>query len=378
MKVEVITNLSEFRELESIWNELLNSSEDRDNVFLRHEWIDSWFYAFGASRQMHVLLCLDNEGIVGILPLMISKSSYKGFDYKRLGFIEDANSPSLNIISRQRLESPIIEEMIAFLMRETAAMWDIAVLNKISIAASSYPLLVDHFQKHNIKHIVRSSMDSPYIETSGSYESFLQKTTPKFRKQLRNKINRLAQQGKIDIEAYETIGEGGKYLEEAMSVSSRSWKHHERTSMIGSVERENFFRKLSHIAQKNGWLRIWLLRLDGKPIAMEYHLEYNGITHAMRGDFDEAYEHLSPGSVLEAAIIENCFSKSLREYDFCGLPYGYKVRWTPKLHERKNLIFYPKRGYPFFLYLTQKHGPEVRRIFSRCARIFQTKATAGK
>jgi CelD/BcsL family acetyltransferase involved in cellulose biosynthesis len=371
VNIEIITELEKFRALRSDWNELLDSSEERDNVFLRHEFIDAWFEAFGASKRMFVVLCYHDHELAGSAPLMLLPDRYKAFKYKRLGFMEDANAPSMNIISRIGSEGQVVEAIITFLVREVSTLWDLALLNKVPITASSFSIFLNCLRKHKIRHIVRSSMDSPFIETNGQYETFLQTTSPKFRKQLRNKINRLSQQGKVEILVFDNVGENGRHLEDAMSASSRSWKHRGKTSMTGTPERESFFRKLSCIAQEQGWLRLWILRLDGRVIAMEYHLEFRGITHAMRGDFDEAYEHLSPGSVLEAAIIEHCFSHALKEYDFCGLPYGYKVRWSRRLHERRNILFYPARGYAMLLYIAQKYGPKLNRIRLNCSRILK-------
>ena len=130
--------------------------------------------------------------------------------------------------------------------------------------------------------------------------------------------------------------------------------------MNSTPERKKFFELLSDVASKNGWLRIWLLKLNGNPIAVEYHLEYKRKTHAMRGDFDESWDNLSPGSVLEAHIIEQCFKNDLLEYDFCGLPFGYKLRWTNILHERSNLLFYNLTPYSAALYAAQKYFPIIK------------------
>ncbi len=371
MSVEIITEPGRFGQLRSDWNSLLDSSGEAGNVFLRHEWFQAWFEAFGAARKMFVLLCYDQGQLQGVAPLMLFGDNYKGLRYTRLGFIEDANAPSMNIVCRTEHESRAIGELLGFLLHHVPALWDVAVLNKVPVA--SLPTLQECLKKNKVRHIVRPSMDSPYIDTNGEYDAFLQTTTPKFRKQLRNKVNRLEQQGDVEIRVYDTVGEGQQYLEEAMSVSRRSWKHAGKTSMTGTPERERFFRALSRTAQDNGWLRIWLLRLGGQAIATEYHLEYAGITHAMRGDFDQGFEHLSPGSVLESAIIKHCFANSLKEYDFCGLPYGYKMRWSGKLHERRNVLFYPRRGYPAILYAAHKHGPVIRRVASSCCRPFRSR-----
>ncbi|HYA43301.1 MAG TPA: GNAT family N-acetyltransferase, partial [Syntrophobacteraceae bacterium] len=209
----------------------------------------------------------------------------------------------------------------------------------------------------------RESMRSPYIRTDSDWDAFLKSTDVKFRKQLRNKKNKLSKAGKVTIEEHTTHSPA--VLEEVFSVSAKSWKHREGTSMVSTPERRRFFERLSSVASREGWLSIWLLRLDGRPIALEYHLKHQGRTHGMRGDFDEAYREVSPGSVLEAHIIEHCFTHELKEYDFCGLDYRYKTKWTDLVHPTVNLLVYNENFRSLSIYAMQKYLPLVKGIIEK-------------
>lgn len=358
--IKIIQNHKEFFELRDEWNALLEMSKENDNVFLRHEWFDVWWQAFGAEKQMFILLYCDKEELLGIAPLMIFRDRYKTIPYKRLGFIEDANAPSMNFIIERGKEEKVIYAFLKYLLNNKRKTWNVAVLTKIPNTSATAAICQNFFSRYNIRYLLRHGQNSPYISVNQDWETFLKSTSLRFRKQLRNKINRLSASGDVTFELWDDIGTDGKYLKDAMNVSSRSWKHREGTSMNSTPGRKKFFKLLSDVASKNGWLRIWLLRLNGNPIAVEYHLEYKGKTHAMRGDFDESWDNLSPGSVLEADIIEQCFKNDLSEYDFCGLPFGYKLRWTNILHERSNLLFYNLTPYSVALYAAQKYFPIIK------------------
>ena len=45
-----------------------------------------------------------------------------------------------------------------------------------------------------------------------------------------------------------------------------------------------FFRGLTARASARGWLRLWLMRLDGRPVASEFQLEADGRVHASQGE----------------------------------------------------------------------------------------------
>lgn len=371
--INTVENYEGFIKLREAWNELLESSTENENVFLRHECFDSWWRAFGAAKRLLIILCYDDKTLIGIVPLMVFRDSYKGIPYKRIGFIEDANAPSMNFILRQGDEKRVIECFLDYLLQKSGHAWHVAVLNKIPRASKTVETL-QHYAKQNNMHILlREGLNSPYISTNSNWESFVKSTSVRFRKQLRNKINRLEKAGKVEFEVWIDCGVRGEHLEEAMSVSTRSWKQASKTTMCGTPERKKFFELLSDVASKNGWLRIWLLKLSGKTIATEYHLEYKGRTHAMRGDFDQSQDVLSPGSVLEAHIIEECFKNGLLEYDFCGRPYGYKMQWTSLLHERRNVLFYNPRPYSRGLYVIQKYLPIMKSRFLLYRKIFSNR-----
>lgn len=360
--IETITTYKHFLPLRKIWNSLLESSLENDNVFLRHEWFDVWWQAFGAEKKMLILLYYRNQKILGIAPLMSFRDSYKRIPYKRLGFIEDPNAPSMNFIVKQGEGQKAIQAFLEYLQHKKEK-WHVSVLTKIPKSTPTIAICRSLFDTRSIKYIVRNGQNSPYIPINSDWETFLKTTSAKFRKQLRNKINKLYKAGEVKFDVCRDVGINREHLNDALSVSSRSWKHQEGTSMTSTHQREKFFELLSNVASKNGWLRIWLLKLNGKSIATEYHLEYKGKTHAMRGDFDESYASISPGSILEAHIIEQCFKNGVLEYDFCGLPFGYKMRWTRLLHERSNLLFYNTTPHSHILYWAQKYLPIMHRNY---------------
>jgi CelD/BcsL family acetyltransferase involved in cellulose biosynthesis len=355
-----VTQYEDFLNLKQDWNTLLQSSEEADSVFLRHEWLDVWWRAFGEKRELCVLLHRPNGQLKGIAPFMLFNSIYKNMPYRRLGFIEDANAPSANFIIQQGFERTSISSFLQFILGQFRSAWDVAILNKIPTQSINYAVLIAHLNQSKSKHIIRQSQNSPYIPVNGEWDTFLKSTAVKFRKQLRNKANKIQRAGEVSFEQIKAIHSAPKVLGETFKVSSKSWKHQEGTSMVSTAERRRFFTLLSKVAEDNGWLSIWLLRLNNEPIALEYHLEYMGRTHAMRGDFDESYRKLSPGSVLEAHIVEHCFRNRLKEYDFCGLDYKYKTLWTEYVHNHNNILLYNSKLRSQILYALQKYFPLIR------------------
>ena len=119
------------------------------------------------------------------------------------------------------------------------------------------------------------------------------------------------------------------------------------------VDRGNrlFFRLLTHVAAEKKWLRIWLLTVNGRPAAFEYHLRYNGDEIAMRSDFDERLRDSSPGSNLDAYVVQRLFQEGVRKYDMGGNCDSYKLRWTDSYRPHTCFYLFGTHAYARLLYL---------------------------
>ena len=114
--IEEVRGFSSFLGLEKEWNSVLQKSEN-DSIFLRHEWFRSWWEAYGAEKELLILLFKENGELLGICPFMISKGHFRGFPTKKISFIENDETPRLNIIYVNG-RNDIIEAIISHLFPE--------------------------------------------------------------------------------------------------------------------------------------------------------------------------------------------------------------------------------------------------------------------
>ena len=74
MNIRIVTDADEFLALAEFWNGVLEKSR-QNYPFLTHEWMTSWWLAFGGKRELFILLA-EHDGAVaphGIAPLCIVK-----------------------------------------------------------------------------------------------------------------------------------------------------------------------------------------------------------------------------------------------------------------------------------------------------------------
>ena len=177
---------------------------------------------------------------------------------------------------------------------------------------------------------------TPYIPIQGEWEAFLQTRSARFRKTHRNIINRISKLNKVEIQCF-SQDTSGTVFKEILAVSEKSWKQKGGIAISSRKETKKFFEALTDLAGQKGWLLVWLLKVDGVPIAMEYDLSYKGKVYALRADFDESYKEYSPGVYLEYHIIKTLFEERYHEYHTGPGLNTYKLHWTDQLKENMAL-----------------------------------------
>jgi CelD/BcsL family acetyltransferase involved in cellulose biosynthesis len=135
--------------------------------------------------------------------------------------------------------------------------------------------------------------------------------------------------GEVSVTNIRTREEFLCVKDDIFSVAKQSWAEKGGDS-LASPGNEKFFYDLALGSAAKERLSLWTLSLNGKMIAVEFHLKAYGKEHAMRGHYLPEFASLSPGTYLEMQILKNSFEEAERVqiYDFCGSFEGYKRKWT--------------------------------------------------
>jgi CelD/BcsL family acetyltransferase involved in cellulose biosynthesis len=128
-------------------------------------------------------------------------------------------------------------------------------------------------------------------------------------------------------------------LEDVIQLSARSWKQSTGLT-LDQPGPEAFIRRLVPHAATNGWLSVWILKLDGKLSASEIQLQYGGHVHALRADYDLSLRQHSPGSYLNWKLLESLFEKGLIRYWMGPGNNSYKAQWTEEFDSLSTLRVY--------------------------------------
>jgi CelD/BcsL family acetyltransferase involved in cellulose biosynthesis len=89
---------------------------------------------------------------------------------------------------------------------------------------------------------------------------------------------------------------------------------------------QQFHRDFAAQALERGWLRLWLLELDGAPAAAWYGFRFGGAESYYQAGWDPAWARGSVAAVLLVHSIREASRDGVEEYRFLQGDEGYKYR----------------------------------------------------
>jgi CelD/BcsL family acetyltransferase involved in cellulose biosynthesis len=227
-----------------------------------------------------------------------------------------------------------------------------AELPALRTDSPQFTVLCDLLRARKFIFGIKPGNISPFIDLTRyqGWEGYLASRSKKFRKTLRNCLNRLERDSRLHVDEIGDIRSDPAVMQGVFAISRRSWKGSCHRDMAGGAESQRFYELLSTIASQRGWLRLWLLKVNGAPAAYEFALQFKETLFPLRADFDSVYKEFTPGTILHSGAVQDCFTRGLRELDFCGNDDGYKLRWTELERRHATIVIYNRTPLGILLY----------------------------
>ena len=279
------------------------------NPFGTHEWASCWWRHHGGDRRPLVTAAYSADGrLVAVLPLYLWATR----PLRVLRFIGHGAGDQLGPV-----HAPGDRETAAALARQALATlgWDVFVGEQLPARALWSDLLGSR--------VIRRE-GSPVLATpDGGWPAYLAGRSANFRQQLGRRERNLARRHQVGLWLVEDPEQLPGAMDTLFALHRLRWGEDS-----GFLPREAFHREFAAVALARGWLRLWLLELDGRPAAAWYGLRFGGVEHYYQSGRDPAYDSLSAAFVLLAHTIRSAFDDGVGEYRFGRGQDPYKYRFT--------------------------------------------------
>ena len=280
------------------------------NVFATWEWASLWWERHGRSGTLLATACRAADGrLVGILPLYIARRG----PFRVVRFIGHDTADQLGPICLPEHRSEVAGALRRVLADARADVfiaervpreegWD-ALLGATELASEPSP-------------VVRFGVST--------WDEFLRTRSRNFRDQARRRERRLSESYDVSFRLVTGPESLDRDLDALFGLHGARWSG-TRTDFSRS---EPFHREFAARALARGWLRLWLLELDGKPRAAIHGFRFGDVESFYQSGRDPSFDGDSVGFVLLLHAIREALADGMTEYFLLRGGEAYKYRFA--------------------------------------------------
>jgi CelD/BcsL family acetyltransferase involved in cellulose biosynthesis len=320
---ECIDDMWRFAALRREWDELLQSSS-ANNPFLTWEWLHAWWKHLGEHSRLRLLAIRANGELIAMAPLRAGGSTASWFSSLEMLGTGDAGSDYLDLVVRRGCERESVREIARF------------------IGTRKLTLNVRHVPDGSLTARVASQLASggwtvsttpdgvcPIVRLTGhSWDSYLATLGSAHRANIRRRLKALGARFEMAFERVTSDASRHAALTSLVTFHTQRFDGRGGTTAFRTPALCAFHEEATQRALDRGWLRMYVLRLNGLPAAVMYGFAYERRFYFYQHGFDHRYQQHSVGLALMALTLRAALEEGADEFDMLWGAEPYKRLWA--------------------------------------------------
>jgi CelD/BcsL family acetyltransferase involved in cellulose biosynthesis len=291
------------------------------------EWTTAYLMCFRPSGKFRLVTAHSENRLVAVLPLLDSQTWFRGLPARKLRGAGNYHTARYGML---RMSGRVGDEAAEAIWRDLQkrADWDVI---EFPDAPGEGTLESIARQARTEGHPAGKweSMRSLYIPLegrAGEGEPGMQFASHAFRLKLRRRMRKLEELGSVRLRRVEHYDP--EVLEAFYKLEDSGWKGREHTSILQDEKVLDFYSRITRAAAQRGYLSLYFLELDGRPIAGHLGFTFRGRYFLPKAAYHEEFRKLGPGHLLVQAVLKDCAQRGVTEFDFVGPAMPDESEWT--------------------------------------------------
>ncbi len=297
--------------LQGEWTPLAQKS---GNIFSTWELISTWWRHFGAGREAMLVACRRRNGdLFAILPLY--RQVLGGFPIVRFmghGTVDQLGpicAPPDGFLSGHLLRS---------VLQKRIKRWSLFLGEQLPVNEGW--TWADVLGGRAVAHV-----PSPLIRMNGmTWDGFLAARSANFRQQVRRRERNIFRRYNAE---YRLVTRSDS-LQQQLDILFRLHRARWNGEFSLFSNQEAFQREFAEIARERGWLRLWFLELDERPVAAWYGFRFCEADCYYQAGRDPSVDHEAAAFVLFSHTIREALADGVLEYRLLQGGERYKYRFA--------------------------------------------------
>jgi CelD/BcsL family acetyltransferase involved in cellulose biosynthesis len=359
VRVEGIDNLWALTTLRPQWNELVRASA-ADGPFLTWEWLHTWWKHLHGADALKAVAVRDGTDLIAIAPLRVTAGAVPWCS--RLEFLGTghAGSDYLDVIVRSGRETDALGAIARFLGTQKMTV----KLDHLP-AGSLGARLAERLASEGWVASVEPGGVCPVIPLAGhTWDSYLGTLGSAHRANVRRRLRALGQRFQMRFEQVTSESQRREALEALGAFHERRFRTDGGSTAFFTPALRAFQDEATRRALDRGWLRMYVLWLDGTPAAVMYGFFYNRQFSFYQHGFDDQYARYSVGLAVMALTIRAAIDEGAQTFDLLWGTEPYKWLWAKETRTQRQIHLFP----PHLSGRVHRLAVEARRRLGRLAR----------
>jgi CelD/BcsL family acetyltransferase involved in cellulose biosynthesis len=309
-QVELIRSLERLRAFVPEWRGFLSGESVETGFYQDPDYVLLYLETYHAETTPLVLVLRQAGRIVAVAPFFVRRSRFR----LRLSVITLASlncrmlrlcGDRLQVVPRADYE--VVLRAVCDTLAGLRGCFDVVHLEVLPLQGRLYQA----FERRSDwpLRLVRLTPQPEVVRgvlVEGRFEDFLAGRSKNFRKNYRRRQRELyAAVGAVQIERICAVEQVAEFLDAIEEVYPKTWQARTFTPrQRNSADERRFYEQAARL----GWLKSYVLRCDGRPVAFEIGFQYGGMFFCQESGYDQAWQGLAPGTVLVHSLVEDLFT----------------------------------------------------------------------
>lgn len=326
-----LASTSELEALRTDWRRLAESAA---NPFVTPEWFDAATRET-PERDQRVLVSRNTHGTIdAILPLVAEGDGSR----RKLGFAGRVAGDEFRLLCGDPEREASLGAEFGLALGELAVDHSV-VLDNVEVADADWLRGMLEGAGGSLRARAVRANSLPYLDLTEwtRWEDYLASRSRNFRSQIGRYERRLREAHEVVFRRTATVTELDRDFGEFMRLHLAR-----RHTVGGSAADRPAVRSLHHefarLALERGWLRLWLLEVDGRSVAGWYGFSIGGRYAYCLAGFDPAWESSRVGWLVLARSMRDAIEEGADVYDLLLGQEPYKQRLTSTQREVQTIV----------------------------------------
>jgi CelD/BcsL family acetyltransferase involved in cellulose biosynthesis len=183
----------------------------------------------------------------------------------------------------------------------------------------------------------------PFIELNGSsWDDYLAGRSRQFRSQVGRKMRSLQRDHRVRLRRPESQDEVLGSFGTLFALHDARWRGRNEASSIASSAARDFHREFMVEAHGRGWLRLYVLEVDGMAVAAWYGWRVGDRFSYYQAGFDPTWGRYSVGFLLLAETVREAIDEGAAEYDLLLGDEAFKARFATGRRLGQSVLLAPR------------------------------------